>query len=737
MRLVIVSNRLPITAVEHDGAFHFKESIGGLTSGLSTYLNSLGDSSPVPEYLWIGWPGATVTDEGTKEALRTEALSSFHAYPVFLTEAEMNSFYHGFCNKTIWALFHYFTSYTVYHKDYWTEYQRVNRIFADAVEKIVRPDDVIWVHDYHLMLLPRLLRSRFPDSHIGFFLHIPFPAFEVFRLLPGPWRNEILEGILGADLVGFHTQDYAQYFLRCVLRLLGRDHNMGTIQVDHKLVKVDTFPMGIDFQKFNSGSQNTRAQQEIHDFKQSVPDSHIILSIDRQDYTKGIPNRLLGYERFLEKNPQFHGKVLLVIVVVPSRIGVDHYRVLKKQTDELVGRIIGRFARVDWNPILYMYKGLAFDPLVELYGVSDVMLVTPLRDGMNLIAKEFIAAKKDETGVLILSEMAGASRELGEAIQINPNNVEEIADALRQALEMPAEEQVLRNRPMQQRLRRYDVRRWADDFINSLIECRDRQKRLEATLLTPDTQQRMLADFRKSWTRLFLLDYDGTLAPFASRPELAAPGKEVVDTLDLLASCPATTVVILSGRDRLTLEKWLSHLPISIVAEHGAWVRHPTVDWTLVKQLSADWIAQLMAIFELYVDRLPGSFIEQKEFSIVFHYRKADSELASLRVRELTDNLVQLTANMDVQVLQGSKVVEIRNAGINKGNAARLFLEQEPAPDFTLAAGDDWTDEDLFRVLPATSYSFKVGLSPSHARFNMRDPAEVLRLLRTLAGSVL
>lgn len=364
-----------------------------------------------------------------REQLKSALISEFKAYPVFLSEMAMEKFYHGFCNKTIWPLFHYFPSYAVYDVDYWTNYKQVNEEFCKEILKILKPGDVVWVHDYHLMLLPKMLRDKAPDTAIGFFLHIPFPSYEVFRLLPSRWRKAILEGMLGADLIGFHTHDYTQYFARCVTRITGYEHNMNRINMGDHIAKADTFPMGIDFDKFHNAADSPEVVDKIDEIRSILPGCKIVLSIDRLDYTKGIVNRLRGYEAFLERSQDWHGKVTLIAVVVPSRVKVEHYQQMKKQIDELVGKINGRFGSVNWTPILYSYRYIPFEELIALYKTSDIALVTPLRDGMNLIAKEYIAAKTDGRGVLILSEMAGASKAMGEDVIINPSNIEEIADA--------------------------------------------------------------------------------------------------------------------------------------------------------------------------------------------------------------------------------------------------------------------------------------------------------------------
>jgi len=470
MRLLVISNRLPITIEKKEGKLYLKESSGGLVSGLSSYLDSLkGSSFPSKtDYVWIGWPGIEV-EQNEQEGLKKRILNEYRSYPVYLSENVMEKFYEGFCNNIIWPLFHYFPSYALYEAEYWDSYNEVNEKFLEAILEMIKPDDLIWIHDYHLMLLPKLIREKKPDARIGFFLHIPFPAFEIFSLLPSQWRVKILEGLLGSDVIGFHTQDYTLYFLRCVQRILMNEHNEGNISIENRIVKAGTFPMGIDFQKFQKSFGKSEVQKNIKTFKQTLKYEKIILSIDRLDYTKGIINRLQGYEIFLQNNPGCLGKIILILRVVPSRIGVKHYRKMKKQIDEFVGRINGKFGNISWAPISYQYGFLPFNPMVALYSISDVILVTPLRDGMNLISKEYVACRIDKTGVLILSEMAGSSKELTEALIINPNNKEEIAEAISAALAMPVREQIRRIKIMQMHLKNFDVVKWAEDFIRELI----------------------------------------------------------------------------------------------------------------------------------------------------------------------------------------------------------------------------------------------------------------------------
>jgi len=720
-RLLIVSNRLPLTIQEKKGDLHIEPSAGGLATSLSSWYKSCNS-------IWIGWAGIgrkKIKDETDIVA----RLLSENCYPVSLSEYNVEAYYHGFCNRTIWPLFHYFPLYAEYSENFWQAYERVNTAFANTVAEIAKPNDIIWIHDYHLMLLPKLLRERLPKATVGFFLHIPFPSFEIFRLLP--WRKQILEGLLGADLVGFHNYDYTGHFLDSVHRLLGYEAAMGQITVADRVVRADAFPIGINYEQFSSAAQDPKVQKERERFRKKLGDCQVILSVDRLDYTKGIPQRLRAFSVFLDRNPKFKRKIIFVLLVVPSRTGVERYMQMKKQVDGLVGEINGKHGAIGWMPVWYLYRFLPFHSLTALYSLADVALITPLRDGMNLVAKEYTATKTDGKGVLILSETAGAAQELGEAIIINANNQEEIAQALAEALEMPEQEQIERNRIMQKRLRRYTVVRWATEFTDKLLSSKKLQREMEEKTLPYETQRKLTSDFQKSDKSLLLLDYDGTLVPFSPKPMEAMPGAKLLRLLGKFTKNPGNEVVLISGRDKDTLEKWFGGLNVGLVAEHGAWIKEKGRGWETIETLTSEWKEEVYPILESWVDRTPGSFIEEKEFSLVWHYRKADPRLGELRARELMNNLSDITANLNLQVLEGSKVVELKNTDINKGRAASRWISREKW-DFILALGDDWTDEDTFKVLPSTAWSIKVGFGASAARFSLSSPGKATSLLRKM-----
>ncbi len=729
MRLVIVSNRLPLTAFEKGRSFELRPSVGGLATGIHSYLEwrsrAEGQAS---DHLWIGWPGIRDLEKGPRLERKFSRKKSF---PVLLPPRTLDGFYSGFCNRTLWPLFHFFPSYTVFEENHWEEYREANRLYAEAVLRKVRPGDVLWVQDYHLLLLPGLIREKLPQLPIGFFLHVPFPSFEIFRLLPGKWRREILEGMLGADLIGFHTHDYTQAFLRCALRILGHEHHNGFLEVDGRTVKADTFPMGIDYEGFRAVASSPKVLAEGAGVKRALGNAKLILSVDRLDYTKGILNRLEGYELFLENNPAWQKKVRLYLVLVPSRTQMSLYQDMKRKIDETIGRINGRFGSHEWTPVLYQYRAKTQAALTSLYTAADVALVTPLRDGMNLVAKEYLACRRDGTGVLVLSEMAGAVYELGEAAIVNPNSREEIAEAIRLGLEMPVEEQVRRNRAMQGRLERYTVVRWADDFLQQLAAVRRRARGPGPKALSAEASRRMLAAFGKAKRRALLLDYDGTLTPYFKDPAEAKPPRRLTRLLKRLASLPRCRIVLISGRPRAVLEEWFAKIPIALVAEHGAWLRGPFGPWRRIRPLRDPWKAEIRALLQTYADRLPGAFVEEKEYALVWHFRNSPPEMASLREKELLDELLQRTGNLEVQVLRGNKIVEVRAQGVTKAEGAFAFLGRNP-PEFLLAVGDDATDEDLFRALPERAYTLRVGRPPTAARFTLPNHGAVLRLLNSL-----
>ena len=700
---------------------NYTPSEGGLATGLGSIYKK-GNN------LWLGWPGISVDVEKTRKKVISD-LSKENMYPVFLSQDEIGNYYEGFSNGTIWPNFHYFNQHIVYKDEWWESYVDVNRKFCVEIEKVCEPDDYIWIHDYQLLLLPEMIREKIPEASIGFFQHIPFPSYENFRILP--WRRELLNGMLGADLIGFHTYDDMRHFLSSANRLAGMGNSHGIIEVNNRKVMVDSFPMGIDYDKYAlTASEPETLAREVR-YRTSLGDQKIILSIDRLDYSKGIPQRLRAFERFLDTYPEFEAKVSLMMVVVPSRDKVGKYKELRQEVDLLVGRINGRFSRVNWNPIHYFYRSLPLPALSAFYRMAHIALVTPLRDGMNLVCKEFIASKLDKTGVLILSEMAGSSKELSDAILINPNDLNQIVDALHRALVMPVEEQKRHMEVMQESLKRYNIHHWVDLFTDGMNFIKEQQKSMATKKLDQKIINKIKANYSKSKERLIFLDYDGTLAPFHANPKDSAPDDELRELLTKLTGNKKNRVIIISGREKDTLHKWLGDLPLDFIAEHGVWLKEKKSEWQTISNLEDDWKSEIRSILEVYVDRTPGSFIEEKDYSLVWHYRKVETGLGELRTRELTSHMKYLTYDRNLHVMEGNMVVEIKSSEVNKGVAAKKWLDKYPA-SFIMAIGDDMTDEDTFKAMPEDAYTIKVHGLISQAKYTTNSHKNVRELLKEL-----
>ncbi len=720
-KTIIVSNRLPIRVTKDQEGLHFHPSEGGLATGLGSIYRQGGN-------LWIGWPGLLI-NQGIERINVTEKLKAENMHPVFLTQSEIKNYYEGFSNETLWPIFHYFNQYSVYDETFWESYVQVNRKFSYEVVPFLEKGDILWIHDYQLLLLPEMIREQFPDLSIGFFLHIPFPSYEMFRLLP--WRRQLLNGMLGADLVGFHTYDDMRHFLSSVSRLAGFSYSSSQVNKPDRKVIVDAFPMGIDYKKYAEAAASQETRDRESRYRSSLGDQQLILSIDRLDYSKGIPQRLRAFERFLDRYAEFREKVSLVMLVVPSRDKVTKYQELKEEVDLLVGRINGRFGRINWTPIHYFYRSLPLEALSAFYRMAHVALVTPMRDGMNLVCKEFIASKLDKKGVLILSEMCGASKELSDAILINPNDMNALVIALHRALTMPEEEQIAHIQVMQESLQRYNIHHWVNLFMERLAEIKESQENLSTKYLDKGAIEEVKVRMKQADKRLFFLDYDGTLIPFTETPAKAAPDQELLDILNGLSKNKHNQVVIISGRDRESLESWLGQLNLDFIGEHGVWIKERGEDWQTLTNLSGEWKQVLKPVLELYVDRTPGSIIEEKDYSLVWHHRKVETGLGELRTRELSSHIKHLSANMNLQVLEGDMVVEIKSREVNKGRAAEQWIKDFPA-DYIVAIGDDWTDEDTFKAMPEDAMTIKVGSTSSAARFNLNNPGEVRRFLKQI-----
>jgi trehalose 6-phosphate synthase/phosphatase len=726
-RLIIISNRLPFS-IDRDGEhLTLRQSSGGLVSAIKSYFEKdEGHTLNYTQKIWVG--SMDTSEEEWEEAQKENSVNEdFEIVPLFPPKESYEDYYNGFSNSTLWPLFHYFPSLVENKKEYFEAYRSINQLFADKILDIVDPGDVIWVQDYQLMLLPQMLREKLPSAAIGFFLHIPFPSYEIFRLMPTSWKKPLLEGMLGADLVGFHTHEYVQHFIHSAKMILKVETQFNNIQYRDRLIKTDLFPIGIDYEKFREACIDDTVVEIGTSLEEKFFNQKLIFSVDRLDYTKGLNYRLDGYEEFLNQFPKWREKVVFILNVIPSRDAIQTYSERKRSIEEKVSTINGKFSTLHWQPLIYRYNHLTFEELCALYQVADVAVITPLRDGMNLVAKEYVASCIDK-GVLILSELTGAANELNEALLVNPTDVDEVASAIDTALNMPLIEQRSRLSYMQRRLKNYDVFKWMEEFLNCLIETKKEQESVKVNLLKETTIAKIQEDFNNASKRCILLDYDGTLAPYQKVPSLALPSDDLLQLLKELSTDPANELIIISGRDAQTLDNWLGHLPLTLVAEHGAYVKYKNEEWREYITVPNEWKDQIRPLMQLFVDRCAGSFIEEKNSTLAWHYRNTQQELGFSRSRELRNSLLQLITNTPLQVIDGNKVLEVRMIGVDKG-ATAMNLINYLNPDFILCIGDDTTDEDMFRSLRERGYTIKIGRGNTAAQYTIMSQREVYPFL--------
>lgn len=720
-RVLIVSNRLPITLrVDAEGA-----SVTPSAGGLSTALRGPHQAS---EGLWIGWPGDTASATPEQKAQLDAELQERRLIPVELSASDIEHYYDIFSNAVLWPLLHYAVDKVKFDaEDSWQIYQAVNQRFADTIVRHLKPGDRVWIHDYQLMLVPEMVRRAAPGVRIGFFLHVPFPAADVFRILP--WRAELLRGLLGADLLGFHTATYRTNFGRAVAHVLDIGLDVDMIPwADHN-VRLGTFPIGIDNAAFNIETPGITT--EIEALREGARGKKVVLGIDRLDYTKGIIRRLHTFDRLLTQDPDLRSRVQLTQIGVPSREAVDAYGDLRKQANELVGRINATHGTPAGVPVHFLYRSIPFDQLVALYRTADVMLVNPIRDGMNLVAKEYCAARNDEQGVLVLSEFAGAADELREALIVNPHDINGVARTLSAALAMPEHEQRIRMRHLRARVLANDVTHWVSSFLAELERVPEAPARV--SLEPYRTLDAEIDRVRKAPSVLFLLDYDGTLVRYSRVADLAWADTALSSLIARLAARPGASVHIITGRSPASIEQLVGTLPVGLHAEHGYWSRADARSpWVVRVPGSLAWKEPFGKLLRDLAVRTPGALVEEKHSSMAFHYRGADPTIVALRLRELRAKFAE-TAPPDLEMLEGVQVLELRLRGVHKGVIAKTVMSEAPAGTVVFAAGDDRTDEDLFAALPEDAVTVRVGRVRTRARFRVEDSTALRAVLERLA----
>jgi trehalose 6-phosphate synthase/phosphatase len=656
--------------------------------------------------IWVGWPGVAL--DRSIQLPRIEA--AYKLVPVQLSRSEVKEFYHGFANATLWPLFHGFPTRARFDRAGWEAYDKVNRRFGEAATMCADEGRIVWVHDYQLMLAPLTIRQSLPATRLAFFLHIPFPPFDLFRLLP--WDRELLRGLLACDLIGFHSQAYARNFLDCVERLLGVriDRDAQLVEFGGRTVRVGAFPLGIDFASYES---RARAAPPA-----DAPDARVVLGVDRLDYSKGIPERMRAFERLLELHPQHRERVTLLQLAVPSRGEVVEYRRLKREIDELVGRINGRFGTPRWAPIHYLHRGTTPEHLVALYRDAEVALVTPLRDGMNLVAKEYVACQVNDPGVLILSRFAGASETMREALLVNPYNIDATVQALHRALTMDESERRSRMAALRWRERRHDVHAWVDEFLAAAT--------VPSGLRPPSP-----ADFdpwlgvRVDGYRVALfVDYDGTLAPIVDDPSQARLSPAMRQALQACARRPDVDVVILSGRGLGDLRAIVGEPGLGYIGSHGFEIAAPDLPPFRHRDLAhfADRLVTLAD--ELGALSPEGAWTERTDATTTMHYRA----VAPARRGEVAARARAIIAAAGLQIREGVLAIEARPPiGWDMGQAVLHVMRQRYGPAWSetvrvIYLGDDDADEDAFRVLAGLGSTFRVGVADSLTLADRRLP---------------
>ncbi|MEM7199594.1 MAG: bifunctional alpha,alpha-trehalose-phosphate synthase (UDP-forming)/trehalose-phosphatase [Planctomycetota bacterium] len=727
----MVSNRLPTSLRQTGDRLIPFPSSGGLASALTGIQADEG-------FTWVGWPGCEVP-AGQQESVRSQ-LAEQGLQPVFLSERQERLYYRGLCNEVLWPLFHYCTDRIHFSEDDWATYVDVNRRFAEEVLARVTPGARVWVHDFHLMLVPAMLREAQPDLEIGFFLHIPFPSSEIYRLLPQ--RTELLEGLLGADYIGFHTNNYVRHFRSSCLRVMALESEPNSISFAGRTIRIGSHPIGVDVTGFAQALRSPRASAYYQELTERYGDRKLLLGVERLDYTKGIPLKLQAFERFLARDPQRAKAVTLLQVLVPSRLNHPEYRELKSEIEETIGRLNGEYGGPGVTPVEYLHRTVPPAQLAALYRFADAALVTPVRDGMNLVAQEFALCQGLEAdlpankGILVLSEFAGAAHYLSRSLLVNPWDTERTADAIETALSLTAKEREDRMESMTKQVIELDCTGWARGFLEHLAEHSrtshptPRPPRIGAT-----EHDHLAARFAAAPHRLLALDYDGTLREMASRPHEAVPTPEILQLLQDLAALPNTAVHLISGRAQETMEEWFGDLPIHLCADHGYLAKVPNGEgWTHLSDVDLSWIPMVEQTLLQVAREVPGTSVERKSCALAWHYRMADLDYGVWRARELLSSLEENLANEPVEVMPGHRVIEVRASGINKGNYLRRVVEATPGDAMVLCAGDDRTDLDMYRALPEHAVTIHVGTSVHETTYMIETPAKVRALLRAFCS---
>ncbi|XP_021635815.1 probable alpha,alpha-trehalose-phosphate synthase [UDP-forming] 9 isoform X2 [Hevea brasiliensis] len=781
-RKIIVANMLPLHAKRDPGTakwcFSWDED--------SLLLQLKDGFSPETEVIYVGSLKVDI-DASEQEEISQKLLENFNCVPTFLPQDLQKKFYLGFCKQHLWPLFHYMLPICPDHGNrfervFWQAYVSANKIFADKVMEIISPEeDYVWVHDYHLMLLPTFLRKGYNRIKLGFFLHSPFPSSEIYRTLPV--RDEILRGFLNCDLIGFHTFDYARHFLSCCSRMLGLDYESkrGHIGLDYfgRTVYVKILPVGIHMGWLESVMNLPSTSAKVKEIQEQFSGRKVILGIDDMDIFKGISLKLLAMEQLLQQHPDLRGKVVLVQIVNPAKGSGKDVQEAKRETYFTAKRINEVYGSPEYEPVILIDRPVPRYEKTAYYALAECCIVNAVRDGMNLVPYKYIVCRQGtpymdkamgitsvspRTSMLVVSEFIGCSPSLSGAIRVNPWDIDAVADSLNVAITMHESEKQLRHEKHYRYVSTHDVAYWARSFMQDLERaCQDHYNKrcwgigfglgFRVVSLSPSFRrlgiEHIVSAYKRTNRRAIFLDYDGTVVPHTSI--VKSPSPEVISVLKTLCNDPNNTVFIVSGRGRNSLSEWLEPCErLGIAAEHGYFMRwDKTSEWeTSPVADDLDWKNIVEPIMRLYTETTDGSSIEVKESALVWHHQDADPDFGSCQAKELLDHLENVLANEPAVVKRGQHIVEVKPQGISKGSVAEKVLSnmvnRGKPPDFVLCIGDDKSDEDMFESILSTVsgptlpmapeiFACTVGRKPSKARYYLDDAVDVVKLLQGLA----
>lgn len=715
--IFIVSNRLPITIVRFEDGFKITRSSGGLATALQSVFQQQNSR-------WIGWPGIIAQTKEEEEQI-IKLLKPLRCIPVFLTQAELDGYYNGFSNAILWPLFHYHPGHCVFEQEYWETYKQVNIKFSSSINRHTKESDFVWIHDYQLMLTPSYVNR----PYMSYFHHIHFPSVEVFGIIP--WRTELLEAVYKCKHLVFQTEQDCNNFKLAYNRFAANHLKNNTSDTSHK---ISFHPISIDAQEFSLTAETENVKQLARKITLAFEPQKIILSVDRLDYSKGVLERLIAFKELLEDYPHYRNKIALVMIVVPSRTNVPSYEKHKRKVDELVGNINAMFATPEWHPINYYYQNFDREALCAYYAAADVCLITSLRDGLNLVSKEYVACRNSSTGILILSEMAGAAQELKFALKVHPYDSAQIKEAVNYALSINKQEESARMESLRTQVFNNTIFDWVKRIFEEIFclypelstSC---EQKLNAQLINILT-----SEFKQAQKRYILLDYDGCLRDLEPHPELATPTSEIHKLLDKLTLLPDTEVFLVSGRSMTDMENWFGKSGVNIIAEHGAWYKKHLTEWVDLRPDVSINKELFLSLLIQYAQRIPNSFIEEKSTGYCLHFRESKPKDVSLYLDQLVSDFCNFikSNNLPYRCTVSPTQFEVHPLGCNKGKALQRIISFEEN-SFILAAGDDDTDEDMFEVLPTAAFTIKIGRKETCAKIRVPEVNRFVGFLSELA----